>query len=200
MGERHTQNILVAGVAALIPLLAGCGGSDRPQEVLPSGAITSPPPSSPSPQTTQTTASPSTGSPLGTQQQNTDPMGTATVTVFGFKQPAARGDYEMYGQPGLTLAAVDARVCVTETTGAPITVSRGPWRLVYADFTQQEALSSSGSSLYPRPEYPLEDQVVETGRCVRGMIPFEVTSKSRPTTVEYDPGNGDALRWAVPNT
>jgi hypothetical protein len=78
-------------------------------------------------------------------------------------------------------AAIDVKICALKSDAAPdgISVSNGPWTLVYADDSQIEA-SSVGYNQFPKPEYPFGEKLLAPGRCVRGWITYGVPGKKRP--------------------
>lgn len=200
---------LRAGSAAALTLVAlaaaGCGDGDKPTAGANSAAPTpttagpSPSPSaSPSP-----TVSPSPTfdptAPLAMGKSFTTTEGAARATVYAYKHNVARSAPRPDEQPGYVWAAIGVKVCALRVDIAPqgISISNGPWTLVYADDTQIEA-SSVGYNQFPEPEYPFGEKAVAPGRCVRGWITYPVPGNKRPVAVEYAPaGEPIAPRWAV---
>lgn len=125
-----------------------------------------------------------------------DPLGSATV--YAYKQPVARSATRPE-QDGYTWGAADVRVCASKTPQgglAGISVSNGPWALVYADSTEAEP-SSISYQQFPLPEYPFGDHDLAWGRCVRGWITFPVPADKHPVAVEYRPQDDPVTDWKV---
>ncbi len=200
------QRTIRLGAVALIAVLsaAGCGGDDRPTLAAASSAVPLPTTASPSPTVTSSpTASPSPTvdpyAPLAMRRAFTTSDGIGSATVYGYRHNVARTAPRPEEQPGYVWAAIDVKVCALRSDAAPdgISVSDGPWTLVYDDDSQIEA-SSVGYSQFPEPGYPFGDKRLAPGRCVRGWITYGVPGKQRPVAVEYAPeGEPVAPRWTV---
>lgn len=123
--------------------------------------------------------------------------GWVATTVYAYQQPIAK-NAPRPDQDGFTWAAADVKVCSQRKPDEdPISVSHGPWALVYADSTRITA-SSTGYEAFPKPEYPWGDTIVTSGRCVRGWITFGVPPTTRPSMVEYLPrGANTPSDWVV---
>ncbi|OWV13594.1 hypothetical protein [Micromonospora wenchangensis] len=123
----------------------------------------------------------------------------ASATVYGYRHNVARTAPRPDEQPGYVWAAIDVKVCALKSDAAPngISVSNGPWTLVYADDSQIEA-SSVGYNQFPEPGYPFGEKTLAPSRCVRGWITFGVPGKQRPVAVEYAPDREPIPpRWTV---
>lgn len=185
--------VLVVTVA--VTAMAVAGGGNEPANALPTQPAVPTPSASPTSAAPPTTPSPAPEAgplKLGTRTvlRQSEPVidRVVNVTVFAYKQPVARSAPRPEGQPGYVWGAVDVRVCTTKAAPKDLTVSHGPWRLIYSDGTQAEA-SSTGYVQFPLPEFPWGDEPLPPGRCIRGWITFPVPSKGRPQAVQYMNGN-----------
>lgn len=132
------------------------------------------------------------------------PLGNiAIATAYAYRQPVATTAPKP-DQPGYEWGAADIKVCAGSGAGDSqqgITVTRGPWSLVYADATQAQP-SNTGYNAFPKPEYPWDDHPLPWTRCIRGWIVFPVPAGKRPTMVEYAPPPDPArptmvIDWAI---
>ncbi|MCI4066068.1 hypothetical protein MRQ36_27390 [Micromonospora sp. R77] len=206
MTTTRTRRLAVAAAAMLA--LAGCGDDPAP-----TAAATSAPPS-PTPSTLPATSSaPPPASPTPdmavvedgpadaalTFGKSAPIADLATATAYGFRQPVAANAPRPNGQPGLTWAAVDVKVCAVKNPDDEydgIIVTNDRWKLVYADDTEMGA-SNITYNQFPQPEYPTGEKDLPDGKCVRGWITFRALKDKRPAYVVYEPENQPGARWAV---
>lgn len=199
-----TRTRLAVAATAMLAL-AGCSGDPAP-----TAATTSAPPSPTPPATTpaaQTTSpTPDTAAAEDALAdaalafgKSTPIADLATATAYGFRQPVAASAPRPTGQPGLTWAAADVKVCAVKNLDDEydgITVTNDRWKLVYADDTEMGA-SNITYNQFPQPEYPTGEKDLPDGKCVRGWITFRALKDKRPAYVAYEPENQPGARWAV---
>ncbi|MGS2619521.1 hypothetical protein ACVCAH_34175 [Micromonospora sp. LZ34] len=203
MKQKIIRRATVA-VALLVTVTVGGCGDDDQAGLSPAAAATTAasnptaavPSSTPSATaSTSQQVDPYAPRPMGKSVTTAD--GGAVATVYAYRQPVARRAPRPDEQAGYVWGAADVKVCAGKTYPQGISVSHGPWTLVYADDTQIEA-SSTGYNQFPEPEYPWGEKLLAPGRCVRGWITFPVPSNKRPVAVEYAPEDEPvAPRWAV---
>jgi hypothetical protein len=91
---------------------------------------------------------------------------------------------------------LEVRVCPLKAPTGRTEVGWEAWSLEYKDSTIAEPATSYSGEM-PNPEYPYS-RTVKVGRCIRGFIPFPVSSKKRPELVVYAPTGGTAsLEWKI---
>jgi hypothetical protein len=177
------RGALVRGLATAAVLAAGCGCSATPKQA---------PAPFPS-----TVATPSTALPahrLGeTVQTGT---GFLEVTVYAYQQPVAAG--APTDRPGLAWGAADVQACSLAGSIFEVSVSAGPWSLLYADGTAISA-SYAGHPQFPQPAYPTTVRRLQPGQCLRGWIVFPVPPATTPQWVRYAPPDPDTvpLNWST---
>ncbi|SCL56087.1 hypothetical protein [Micromonospora chersina] len=203
MTTARTRRLAIAAAAMLA--LASCGDDPAPT---PPPASTPPSPTPPA----TTPAAPTTSPTPDTAAAEDGPADAAlafgksapiadlaTATAYGFRQPVAASAPRPNGQPGLTWAAADVKVCAVKNLDDEydgITVTNDRWKLVYADDTEMGA-SNITYNQFPQPEYPTGEKDLPDGKCVRGWITFRALKDKRPAYVAYEPENQPGARWAV---
>lgn len=188
---RFTPSLV--GLAGLALAVTACSGSPdaAPAASSPPAVPLETPAPSPSPSPTQPAEL-----KVGATQAHSDGEVSSKVTVLRVRQPLPatyppdRKGYEYVG--------VEVRVCLVENTSTDkVTVSWGPWSLVFGDDTIIQSPSSWSPDGFSVTLYPNNDRVVPTGRCVRGWIPFEVRKGAKPALVSYQPYGGDSMEWTI---
>jgi hypothetical protein len=181
----------IVSIALVAMLAAGCAGTTRTTETAQSRA----PQRAPSAQQVQPTAAKDAA--LGTTLTVKDPAATAKATAYRYRQPlpsTAPPDRKNY-----TYAGVDARLCLSQISDEPLSVSWDPWSLEYADDTVVTPASAWSDETFRVQLYPGIERRVREGGCVRGWILFEVPKGKRPVRLVYAPdtGSGDPAPPAV---
>ena len=105
--------------------------------------------------------------------------------MFGYHGPAGTG-----------WAAADVQVCVLASAIFDVTVSQGPWLLVFADGPGTPPSTAPQAGL-PQPAYPAEHRRLHPGGCVRGWLAFPVPAQRRPVAVQYSPTGADPITWPL---
>ena len=123
------------------------------------------------------------GPPLGRPARADN--GQVEATVFGYRGPAGTG-----------WAAADVQVCVLASAIFDVTVSQGPWLLVFADGPGTPPSPARDAGL-PQPAYPTEHRRLHPGECVRGWLAFPVPAERRPVAVQYSPTGADPITWPL---
>lgn len=173
----------------LAALMTGCSGS----EAAAPSAAPAVPLEQPSPTPTPTPTGPSR---LGSTQETRRDDSLATVTLLRVRQPLRAVVPGLPERTGYEYIGLEVKVCVVENTGEAITVSWAPWSIEFTDDTSATPLSAWGDQWWSVPLYP-QNRTMRVGACARGWVPFEVPKGSRPKTVVYQPGSGNALEWRV---
>ncbi len=172
---------LLRALATAAVLAAGCGCSADPQRA------PTPLPS--------TVATPSRALPahrLGEKVQAG--TGFLEVTVYAYQQPVAAG--APADQPGLGWGAADVQACSSASSIFEVSVSAGPWSLVYIDGTSISP-SKAGHPQFPQPAYPATPRRLQPGECLRGWIVFAVPSATAPQWVRYAQPDAVPLSWST---
>jgi hypothetical protein len=111
--------------------------------------------------------------------------GQVQATVYGYRPLA-----------GAAFAAADVQVCVVSTAIFDVTVSQGPWFLLFADGPGAAATVPPDVPV-PQPGYPTDHRRLPPNGCVRGWVVFPVPAGQRPVAVQYSPAGATPLSWPV---
>jgi hypothetical protein len=150
-----------------------------------------------------TTTKPPDAKRLGVTQKHTSADGSAgNVTVFRYRDDGVLPGYleAEVRKEGKRTVAIEARICITAKSPdveGEITLSWGPWSVGDDSGGSYEAWTSYHDSLLVQPPYPDGDKATPVGTCRRGWIPFEIARDMRPTFIEYNPGDGNILKWPI---
>lgn len=177
--------------------IAACGSPSPTPSTHPSPATSSEASPTTEPASPSASPIPAEAGPkkLGVRVLSSD--GAFNMTALAYRQPVARTATRPDEQPGYEWGAADVRVCSTKGARAAA-ISNAPWALVYGGGTRAKP-SSTTYQQFPLPEYPVGEEVLRSGRCIRGWITFPVPKGGRPSTIEYATEDGmEFAEWAVP--
>ncbi len=93
-------------------------------------------------------------------------------------------------------AAVEVQGCAAAGSVFGVSVSDGPWTLVFADGTASRASADPYPQL-PQPRYPHLQLTLNPGDCARGWLVFPVPTGERPVVVRYQPPSSSPTDWSV---
>jgi hypothetical protein len=195
--------VAVAVIASLlVTVLVLTNTEGEPALQPPPPATAAEPFSTPSPTPTPPDEPPATGK-VGDQltlKITDDVTGdeyTVAAQVISYRQPYKSKALDPPDEgTGDAWGILEVRVCPLKTPTGTTDVGWEAWSLEYKDSTIAEP-ATSWSGEMPRPEYPY-DRTVKVGRCIRGFIPFPVSSKKRPELAVYAPTWGTAsLEWKI---
>lgn len=164
----------------MLMLLAGCGAH----------ANTAAPAPAPAP----TSAASSAASSAHALGQTVDADHSfVEATVYSYQQPAASG--APAPNPGdYTWAAVDVQTCASTSSIFSASVSTLSWFLVYSDQTEVGAARVEYPQ-FPQPAYPVDQQKLQPGQCVRGWVMFPAPSGIMPVVIRYAPFGATPVDW-----
>ncbi len=149
-------------------------------------------------------ASPSSSAPSPAPAATTGKLGKVIpVTLGGDWYTVTALRYARFDDGEATYGVVDARLCVDKANGKAITVSSGPWSLLYGESVMDVQISGGGLK---NPQYPTglgggKGRAVQPGKCLRGWIHFELLGGKDPDAVEYSgkmpSGESFTFAWTV---
>jgi hypothetical protein len=133
---------------------------------------------------------------VGKTQVTKGTQGEFKVTVTRIRRPFKAVVAGLPERKAFEYAAADVRFCVKDQQLDEVRVGWSSWSMTTKDGTVVEALSAWSNDWWSQPLYP-QDHVVKQGRCVRGMIPFEVERGAVLDVITYSPDEMDELEWKV---
>ena len=179
-------------LSALSLIVAGCSGN----AAQPASQTTSaqPPPTSPASSPMNPSALGATLSFAGDRFTGDDGL-QIDVTVFGFAHNVAPNATVPPG--GGHWVGADVQTCLTKAYEfKKVTVSGTEWSVSDSKKGQYSA-SDAKDPDFPMPRYPVVDEPIAVGECIRGWVLFLVSANADVGLLKFRPGFGDPAFWAT---